>query len=679
MVNESTLKILTFLIRTKEFVTVKTISQQLTIPARTVRWHLQNFRNEYPDLLEQDHHSGTRISDIQLAEKLSKIGNNFSQQDEKHRGNIVLMELLLSENNALSAASLAEKYYLSISSIKYYIRMAREVLSVNGLEINYLPRKGYVIKASRLEKTQMLTRIIFNDFDVSNLYTYGREGRAPKNSDLTKLFNQSKLHSVLLVVSELAEWDGWQLNDMQFLNLSLFLYPYVIRLRMMSTNSATQHQTVIDQLNQLAVIDIPKSEIDNLRNITTEYGQTSTNQYPEMFLNLMDDLSTQIAHKYNYDIRQNKLLYPLFLRHTYSVIKSRQRSGIVMDEQFDTVEIKENNLFNDIQAGTQSVQKAFEIHLTRSDITLIYLYFATALTNQNTELQSVPKQVLAVCKEGKIISEFQKSVLESTFGDDVKVKAISLHDYHQQDSYHYDLVLKPTTPNNDTAPFNNEVYVNSILSRDDLAEIAHRLHLSIDVHQNVNAARIDELYQIIKRNATVHNQARLDLELIHYFSKEDGINDIPFNRNYIFLQELNQLIPAANTWQEGLFLAMAPLINRGYIENHYYDKIVENIEQFGPYMVVAPGILIAHAGVHEGVIKDCVNLTIFEKPVQIVTQISPESVPIKMIIVTAFTEHTETKLVVQRLIKLVNDRKTLTEIVRSKSGKQIYQLAKEYI
>ena len=76
--------------------------------------------------------------------------------------------------------------------------------------------------------------------------------------------------------------------------------------------------------------------------------------------------------------------------------------------------------------------------------------------------------------------------------------------------------------------------------------------------------------------------------------------------------KLNQT--AAN-WEEAIKIGTDLLLVSGAIEPRYYDNIVSNIKEMGPYIVLAPGLAMPHARPEEGVIRTAFGLTTLAQPV----------------------------------------------------------------
>lgn len=66
------------------------------------------------------------------------------------------------------------------------------------------------------------------------------------------------------------------------------------------------------------------------------------------------------------------------------------------------------------------------------------------------------------------------------------------------------------------------------------------------------------------------------------------LRDSLANNNSILLQA------EASTWQEAVKLGVDLLVKADVVEPRYYQAILDGVEQFGPYFVIAPGLAMPH-------------------------------------------------------------------------------------
>lgn len=72
---------------------------------------------------------------------------------------------------------------------------------------------------------------------------------------------------------------------------------------------------------------------------------------------------------------------------------------------------------------------------------------------------------------------------------------------------------------------------------------------------------------------------------------------------------------AAATWREAVGAAGDVLIATGAVERTYTQRMIDVIEEFGAYVVIAPGLALAHARPGDDVHSDGVSLVTLAEPV----------------------------------------------------------------
>jgi len=69
-------------------------------------------------------------------------------------------------------------------------------------------------------------------------------------------------------------------------------------------------------------------------------------------------------------------------------------------------------------------------------------------------------------------------------------------------------------------------------------------------------------------------------------------------------------------WQHAIRAACHPLVEAEAFEQRYVDRCVAIVEEQGPYMVLAPGIALAHARPEDGVNKLALGVAVLQAPVR---------------------------------------------------------------
>ena len=81
-------------------------------------------------------------------------------------------------------------------------------------------------------------------------------------------------------------------------------------------------------------------------------------------------------------------------------------------------------------------------------------------------------------------------------------------------------------------------------------------------------------------------------------------------------EDLVQFETRVSDWQEAIVKSAKPLLDGGYIEQGYVDAMIESVNEFGPYIVIAPRVAMPHARPETGSKKIGYSILKLEEPVK---------------------------------------------------------------
>jgi PTS system ascorbate-specific IIA component len=70
----------------------------------------------------------------------------------------------------------------------------------------------------------------------------------------------------------------------------------------------------------------------------------------------------------------------------------------------------------------------------------------------------------------------------------------------------------------------------------------------------------------------------------------------------------------AGSWQDAVKIGVDLLVAADVVEPRYYQAILDGVERFGPYFVIAPGLAMPHGRPEEGVKKNGFALVTLKTP-----------------------------------------------------------------
>lgn len=98
--------------------------------------------------------------------------------------------------------------------------------------------------------------------------------------------------------------------------------------------------------------------------------------------------------------------------------------------------------------------------------------------------------------------------------------------------------------------------------------------------------------------------------------------------NYIKQNQIKLQITAEN-WKEAVFKCGEILVKNKICELRYIDAMINVVERLGPYMVIAPGIALAHARPEDGALRVGMSIVSLKTPVNFGSRIND---PVELVI-----------------------------------------------
>ncbi|GAB3521004.1 PTS sugar transporter subunit IIA [Arthrobacter monumenti] len=93
----------------------------------------------------------------------------------------------------------------------------------------------------------------------------------------------------------------------------------------------------------------------------------------------------------------------------------------------------------------------------------------------------------------------------------------------------------------------------------------------------------------------------------------------------------------ASDWMEAIRLAGSGLVAGGVATDDYTDQMIAAVEEHGPYIVIAPGVALAHARPSEAVLKEGLSWVSLASPIEFGHKAND---PVSLVIGLAALNHT---------------------------------------
>lgn len=135
-----------------------------------------------------------------------------------------------------------------------------------------------------------------------------------------------------------------------------------------------------------------------------------------------------------------------------------------------------------------------------------------------------------------------------------------------------------------------------------------------------------------------------------------------------------ELSVVADNWKEAIKRGGELLIKKGLIKKTYIDEMIESINQFGPYIVVMPGVAFAHSKPSASVLGNGLSFVRFETPVKFG---SAKNDPVSIMFTIAAVDERKHMDELQALAMLLMQEENIKMLMNS-SKEEIIQLFEGY-
>lgn len=122
------------------------------------------------------------------------------------------------------------------------------------------------------------------------------------------------------------------------------------------------------------------------------------------------------------------------------------------------------------------------------------------------------------------------------------------------------------------------------------------------------------------------------------------------------------------TWEQGILQAADILEKKGCVGSDYGKKAVENVKEYGDYIIISKGIALAHAGKKEAhVYKDGLSLVMFPEGIEFT-----EGNIVYLVFCFAVAEEKDYLKLFQEIIALGKTQKKMKDILQQKNVVSLY-------
>ncbi|WP_432408224.1 BglG family transcription antiterminator [Wukongibacter sp. M2B1] len=703
MLDSRKISIINLLLEQDDFITINEIAGKLQVSKRTVRYDFDAIddwliRNDCPKLLkiprkgviiEVSEHEKGRIT-----EKLNQSNYYSYVLSPEERREIVLFHIL-NEDGPSNLLDLAEKTFVSKTTISNDLEEISSWLDQFNLKL--VRRKGYGVYINGLEENNRKAIAAL----LKQLAKADKQGHNNQSIDtyvdsLKEWFPRIDFDFIKNEIEKAQESLGIKFSYEGFANILSHLALAIERIYLHKDIEMSKEQlhglmkkeefivakVMGENVSKFLNIKVPLDEIGYITLHLTGAKLSKVNNQ-DKYLSKNTKLSASIDQMI-YSVEKSLQIFivnrfPLksdLYIHLMPTLHRLKFNKQLQNPLLDEIKTRYKDIFDACYEASRILEHEFDIMVNEHEVAYIAMHFGAAIETQAYKSKRCTN-VLLVCASGIGTSRLLQAKLLSYFKSFNIIDTVSYQDVNgYMGSNEIDLIIS-TIPLNETKK--PVIVVTPLLNKRDI-EILSSYLMYRGNYKNIQYDKstfVADIIDVISKHCKIENYEGLQSDITSLLNKINKLyssqNPLIFTKS-ILAKENIQIKVECETWEDAIYKAASPLLKKGYINSRYIDSVFQKIEKYGPYMVIAPGIAMPHAGVDDGVYKTGLSIMTLKHPIKFN---HPTNDPVQTVIFLAATDnytHIET---LTNLLDILSVKENIDKIQQAEEAITIFDLLKD--
>ncbi|SUY45938.1 putative licABCH operon regulator [Clostridium putrefaciens] len=575
-------KLIEILTNTNQDITGKELCNVLGVSSRTIRSDIKDLNSILEDkgaMISSKKSKGYKI-EVFEENKFNSFLKNINENDDiynltgEERAQYIIVKLLTNEIKGIEGITqieLADELYISLSSLKNDIKLAKSILLKIDLDIEKVSNKGIKISGNEESIRGYINgyMLSYNGFlkDVLDLSFKEILG------DKEEIFINSILKDNIFKFK-------YRLSDISYREIVSYIKIILVRNyknKTINYNESTREklindpkfkiaQSICNNIEEEIEIKILDNEVLYLtKHITSssliEEDKDRIISTLENEDKLLIDILSYIKDIFNLDFTKDTILINFLGPHIKAAI-NRAKYGIKIENPMLNL-IKNNYPFAlEIAIVANSIIKSEQgLNLTEDDIGFMALHFAAALERTKHNNGCTVKNAIIVCTTGVGTSLLLKVKLEAHFKDRLNIiDTIPFYEFNNVTLNNVDLIIS-------TVPLENKcdkvIHIKRLLDSDEIKLIEYKLDYNYS-NPNDFIKRFNERLFFIDVEVS-DRDSTIDLitnKLIKYNYITEGVKQEIFKREKLAGTQIGNLVAIPHSINEDIkesFIAVAIL------------------------------------------------------------------------------------------------------------------------
>ncbi|MDQ0150355.1 BglG family transcription antiterminator [Eubacterium multiforme] len=706
--NKDCIQILQYLVEKNDFVEIDEIAKKYKVTNRAIRYKIDKIekfllKNGF-GYLDRKYKKGIRVpEDKNLKNYLNKFVGEYTPYKyvySKEERYLHMLLKLLQSDTPVKIRFFEEKLCVSKNTLLKELDSIGEWLKERNLTLVRKPKIGMIVEGNEIDKRNAVVKIISQSTSSEDLLNYvSRKSIQSKinNLQFDTLFSDIDIDFIdgLIKRAEIElkrefsdEAYGGLITHLSImikrvqLNKEIYL-PNINEDIVKETKEYEVSKNIIEKIESHYNIKVPECEISYivihllgakvLKNISSGESKYKDSELNKV-VNLMTDyIEMSYGIKFAEEEKEG-LIEGLILHLRPSIYRIKYGSNLI-NPLFDKIKTKYQELFKIVKASSKYLEEFIGSPLSEHEISYIVLHYGAALRLYE-QRKSKKAKVIIVCGTGigtskmiaaSIYEKFQVEILGTYASRNIDSNIVKSCDY---------IISTIDIP---TLERDEYIKITPLLSEKDYVILnKHLLPMVKKEDCTDEIEKANRLIDTIRKYCNITDEEQLKYEILYELKRKE--EKFPEEKRDISLSEFLrketiELKLNCKDFEDVILKGVEPLERKGYITEKYGKEIIKNLKALGPYMVIAPGVCLAHANLPEEINKTSMSFINLKYPIKFNSKFND---PVK-IVLTFATKDKESHLhALSQFMDIINNPNELQKLMNASSKDEVLKVINKY-
>ena len=597
---------------------------------------------------------------------------------DKERGALIFL-ILLCTREELSIYHFTSKLDISKNTFLIDVKKLEERLAPYGLGIHYSRQDGYHLAGSEFCKREAMIPIVRQILNMPN--------------------GQEAIMEISQVDPELMEQVRGQISEIEnklkirFTDERLRELPYILCLVLIRIKKGRILEDLPESFQHIAgtkeysvMVEFAKEhdvawqtekiffaaqiQISNYHSFQSDNLRSEV-EIMEAARQVIDNFEKIIC----VNIKEQDILLEALFQHVKPAFYRVKYHYHIEQSIVDMVLPRYSSLHAMVKRSMKPLEELAGSEFPDEELVYITALFGAWLQREGIlDIENQKKRAVIVCANGVSVSNFLFFTLRELFPEIEFLTCLSMRDFTEYKE-EFELVFTMVRLETDklqflVKPFLDEASKHKFREKV-LSEINGIMPHEVDVTEIVRA---------VEQHAVIEDRDALVIEINRVLNpvnvqgtaeRTAEIKEQPMLAD-VLTKETIRISEKPMEWEDAVRTASAPLLARGDIEQRYVERMVQIIREDKPYIMIADGVIIAHAGVEDGAGRICISLLKLPERIDINGYLNAD-----IVIVLGTPDATNHLGVLFQLNEILEDPSALKKLKQAKQPEEILTIVQK--